>query len=266
MDGFPLLKVDEDQSRSIGLDEMATDRESAADELAWRFEDPDEQVLVSISNAVPGVGRIARFFPPQDGTGTFLVRAIVTDPAGASDSSVVIMEVAPVNDPPLPPVYQSTPDGVVDISAPFNLSWTASDPDVRDILRYDVLLGTDPNELLIQARALDEPSYSIEGLISGRTYFWQVVVYDSTGLRSASPIQQLVTAELPPSVDRGDLDGDRRVTFRDFAIFAVAYRGGDDQYMLRADLSENGKVDFADFVIFAIIYGTDYTMLVTDSE
>ena len=105
--------------------------------------------------------------------------------------------------------------------------------------------------LLIQARALDEPCYSIEGLIAGRTYFWQVVVNDSTGLQSADPIQQLVTAELSPSLDRGDLDGDRQVTFRDFAIFAVAYKGGADRYIARADLSENGKTDFTDFVIFA---------------
>ena len=56
------------------------------------------------------------------------------------------------------------------------------------------------------------------------------------------------------------------MTFRDFAIFAVAYKGGDDRYIARADLSENGKIDFVDFVIFAIIYGTDYTMLVPDGE
>tara|TARA_B100001123_G_scaffold365348_1_gene424275 strand:+ start:2332 stop:2517 length:186 start_codon:yes stop_codon:yes gene_type:complete len=61
----------------------------------------------------------------------------------------------------------------------------------------------------------------------------------------------VVTAELPPSVDRDDRDGDRLVTFRDFAIFAVAYKGEDDRYIARADLSENGKIDFTDFVFFA---------------
>ncbi len=57
---------------------------------------------------------------------------------------------------------------------------------------------------------------------------------------------------------KGDLNGDNKVNFDDFAIFAAAYgtHTGDPNYNAKADLNNDGNVNFDDFAIFASVYGT----------
>ena len=52
-------------------------------------------------------------------------------------------------------------------------------------------------------------------------------------------------------LDAVDFDGDGRVGFPDFLMFARAYDGAD----LRFDLNGSGQVDFPDFLIFARNFG-----------
>ena len=55
-----------------------------------------------------------------------------------------------------------------------------------------------------------------------------------------------------------DFDGDRRVGFTDFLIFAEHFgtRQGDGQYDARIDLNSDGAIGFTDFLIFAEAFGT----------
>ena len=57
---------------------------------------------------------------------------------------------------------------------------------------------------------------------------------------------------------QADFDGDGKVGFGDFLLFATAFgRGqGDAEYDARFDLDGNGSVGFSDFVIFAGAFGT----------
>ena len=55
-----------------------------------------------------------------------------------------------------------------------------------------------------------------------------------------------------------DFDGDRRVGFTDFLIFAEHFgtRQGDGEYDARIDLNSDGAIGFTDFLIFAEAFGT----------
>ena len=55
----------------------------------------------------------------------------------------------------------------------------------------------------------------------------------------------------------GDQNGDSKVNFNDFVMFAYAYNthAGDANYNVLADLNSNGVVDFNDFTVFASVYG-----------
>ena len=55
----------------------------------------------------------------------------------------------------------------------------------------------------------------------------------------------------------GDQNGDSKINFNDFVMFAYAYNThtGDANYNVLADLNSNGVVDFNDFTVFASVYG-----------
>ena len=56
----------------------------------------------------------------------------------------------------------------------------------------------------------------------------------------------------------GDFDGNLKVDFSDFLIFAQGYARseGDEGYVVQLDLDGDGMVGFSDFVAFARLYGT----------
>lgn len=61
----------------------------------------------------------------------------------------------------------------------------------------------------------------------------------------------------PPPAIREDLDGNGRIDFADFVIFARGYgkSAGQEGYDPRLDLDGNGAVGFQDFLLFARAFG-----------
>ena len=58
---------------------------------------------------------------------------------------------------------------------------------------------------------------------------------------------------------RADFDGNGRIDFADFLLFALAYghRAGDAGWRAAYDLNGDGEIGFGDFVIFAGVYGRE---------
>ncbi len=56
----------------------------------------------------------------------------------------------------------------------------------------------------------------------------------------------------------GDFDGDGRVTFSDFILFAAKYgkTSNDIAYEAKFDMDGNGRIGFEDFIVFAGTYGS----------
>ena len=196
---FPLLSSAEDQSAAVGLAGLATDRESSEADLSWAFQDRDGLVQVTVTTPDPGAGPVALFFPPENGFGVYLVTAVVADPAGARDSTLVVYEVKPVNDPPLPPEYEAPPDGLEGVSGPVEFRWRGSDPDPGDVLTYELRLGTDSLSLGPIAAGLSVPVSTVGELPPGSGFFWQVAARDAAGAESVGLIRRFSTGAPTPT-------------------------------------------------------------------
>ncbi|MBT4140215.1 MAG: choice-of-anchor D domain-containing protein, partial [Candidatus Latescibacteria bacterium] len=194
MRAFPPLKMSEDEPASLALISLASDAESQPSDLQWSFHDPDSLLVVSISTPDPALGAIARFFAPENASGTFAVTATVSDPAGASDRSVIVVDVAAVNDPPSVLGVSTPGENATGVSSPVILQWSASDADRNDVLGYDVRFGQNRLFLEVVAQSLSDTSYSFPGtLLPDTNYFWQVVVSDAAGAEVEGPVWQFTT-------------------------------------------------------------------------
>lgn len=191
---FPSLSMSEDEPANLALISLASDAESPPSALQWAFHDPDSLLVVSITTLDPDVGPIARFFPPENASGTFAVTATVTDPAGASDSSVIVVDVAAVNDPPAILGARAPGENATGVSPPVLLQWSAGDADRNDVLSFEIRFGQNRLFLDVVAQSLSDTSYSFPGtLLADTNYFWQVVVSDAAGVAVQGPVWQFTT-------------------------------------------------------------------------
>ena len=78
------------------------------------------------------------------------------------------------------------------------------------------------------------------------------------GLIERLPLNVNIKLLSGPVAPSPDFDGDGRVGFSDFLIFAESFgtQQGDGQYDARTDLDSDGAVGFSDFLIFAEAFGT----------
>ena len=93
------------------------------------------------------------------------------------------------------------------------------------------------------------------GFAPGTTYTLTAsAVSDTSGTPLISSHRNLLFAldrKVYPTPRIADFDGDGKVAFSDFALFAQAFGGVAPAF----DLDGNGRVAFSDFVLFARFYG-----------
>ena len=129
--------------------------------------------------------------------------------------------------------------------------------------------GTNPTFVKVSFASLGSRATVAMGLV-GTIHFRTTADFTGTTIRltlaelgRGGPIERLplnVNIELlsGPVAPSPDFDGDGRVGFSDFLIFAENFgtRQGDGQYDARTDLDSDGAVGFSDFLIFAEAFGT----------
>jgi len=82
--------------------------------------------------------------------------------------------------PPYQPSNPNPANGSTDVAANINLSWTGEDPDLGDVVKYDVYFGTDPNPPNVVLKQL-ETMYG-PGILDGDTqYYWRIDAWDDYG-------------------------------------------------------------------------------------
>jgi len=162
------------------------------------------------------------------------------------------ISTAGVNIPPNEPSNPSPPDGDTQVSTSVVLSWTGGDPNVGDIVTYDVYLGTDSAPPLVSD---DQPemTYSTGTLNSNTQYYWKVVATDSQGASTASPLWDFTTtteaAVVTVSIDapskvEADSDFTTTVDISQVANFdAAGYHITFDDSVLRLDDVTAGLID-----------------------
>lgn len=97
-----------------------------------------------------------------------------------------------VNHLPFAPVIVAPIVNSIQTSGTINLSWTAVDADVTDVLTYDVYFGTMNPPTIKVASAITSKSFSVT-TTSATNYFWKVVVKDGKGGETVGQIWNFKT-------------------------------------------------------------------------
>ena len=107
----------------------------------------------------------------------------------------------PTNTPPLTPKSPDPVNGAVRVPAIggiVTVSWLGGDPNPWDTVTYDVYFGDTADSLIIIYTDTDVTSAQMSGLLTGTTYYWQVVARDNTGAETHGPVWHFTT-DGPPS-------------------------------------------------------------------
>ncbi len=105
----------------------------------------------------------------------------------------------------------SPSDGSQNVQPNVSLSWSARDPD-GDEMKYDLYFGEDPNPPLV-LRDSTSNTYTPQNLEAGKVYYWKLVVKDSTGEKTESPVWKFkVSAPPTPPQALNPLDGSTDVS------------------------------------------------------
>ncbi|MGA9213122.1 carboxypeptidase-like regulatory domain-containing protein [Kaistella sp.] len=102
-----------------------------------------------------------------------------------------------LNSPPSAPVLLSPVDNAVDQPLSVDLSWSCTDPDTLDILKYKVIIKNDFDSNIIEVKDLTDTHYFLENLKFGVTYYWQVIVSDGINPEVNSPVSRFRTSTIP---------------------------------------------------------------------
>ncbi|MBD8018185.1 carboxypeptidase-like regulatory domain-containing protein [Kaistella pullorum] len=118
---------------------------------------------------------------------------------GGQNVSVVLemSDDESLNSPPSAPVLLSPTDNAVDQPLSVDLSWSATDPDSLDVLKYTLTVKNDFDQNVIEIKDLTEKHYFLENLKFGVTYYWQVSVSDGVNPAVNSPVFRFKTNSVP---------------------------------------------------------------------
>jgi len=111
-----------------------------------------------------------------------------------------------INHPPYAPSDPIPEDGEHDVPiANLTLLWSGGDPDVGDVLQYDVYFGDTPNPPLFigilgvpyNQTPIEFELYKHYELEYNTTYFWKIKAWDNHGETTEGPIWNFITAKAP---------------------------------------------------------------------
>jgi len=115
---------------------------------------------------------------------------------GALSAGFISDNVTIPNNPPNAPNDPSPINGDINLPISPTLSWTGSDPDMVDIITYDVYLDTDPNPSLKICSNISTTNCSTSGLDYDQQYYWMVIVTDNYAGSTSSSTWTFVTKPL----------------------------------------------------------------------
>src|SRR5690606_30144888 len=101
------------------------------------------------------------------------------------------------NAPPTVPQLISPIDNAVDQPLAVDLSWTSTDPDTADVLKYKLTVKNDFDQNIIEINELTANHYYLENLKYGVTYYWQVQVSDGVNPPANSTVFRFKTSAMP---------------------------------------------------------------------
>ena len=148
-------------------------------------------VFASFTDYGDGTGSIL-FAPDFTDSGIYPITVTVSD-GEFTDSTLFNVTVNNVNRPPYHPIDIYPTNGSIDCSTETGLLWGGGDPDVGDIVTYDVYFG-DTTSIGIMVHNISETSIDLPILNPDTTYYWQIISYDDYGSSSSGPVWLFTTA------------------------------------------------------------------------
>jgi hypothetical protein len=182
------------------------------------------------------------FVPNPTFTGTDTLTYRIHDGrGGTAEGTIFIVGVDPTNsDPVANDDFASLTDGDTSISVPVLENDTDPDEDTIQIIEVS------PTSLATVEYQDATITYTPNTLFAGTDTLTYRIYDGRSGFASAS----IYISDSPGIA--GDFDGNGKVNFGDFVMFAQAFGGTDPVF----DLDGNGEVSFGDFVMFAQAFGT----------
>jgi hypothetical protein len=98
----------------------------------------------------------------------------------------------PPNYPPYEPSNPDPEDGETDVPIDADLSWTGGDPNLPDIVKYDIYFGNNspPSKVVSnQSGTIYDPGT----MDYEQRYYWQIVAWDNHGVSTEGPIWNFTT-------------------------------------------------------------------------
>ncbi|PWN63650.1 hypothetical protein C1631_022020 [Chryseobacterium phosphatilyticum] len=102
-----------------------------------------------------------------------------------------------LNSPPTTPQLLSPIDNAVNQPLSVELTWSATDPDTADVLKYSVTIKNNLDTNVIQVNDLTANHYTLSNLKFGVSYFWQVSVSDGIHPPVLSSTAKFTTNTVP---------------------------------------------------------------------
>jgi phosphatidylserine/phosphatidylglycerophosphate/cardiolipin synthase-like enzyme/regulation of enolase protein 1 (concanavalin A-like superfamily) len=124
---------------------------------------------------------------------TYFWQIVARNSAGTTSGPVWSFTTAAAAQPPGTPGSPNPADGAAGVATNATLTWSAS-----GATSYDVNFGTS-NPPPQAASGLSSASYTPANLVSGTTYFWQIVARNNAG-PTTGPVWSFTTAAAPPPV------------------------------------------------------------------
>jgi parallel beta-helix repeat protein len=170
-------------------------------------------------------------------------KVVSWDNHGASNASPLWNFTTRANKPPYEPQTPFPSNGAIGVALDVDLSWSGGDPDIGDIVTYDVFFGTvnPPPQVAFNQ---SDTSYNLPMLAYNTQYYWKVVSWDDHGASTSGPLWNFTTrANKPPYEPRTPFPANGAI--------------GID---LDADLSwAGGDPDPGDTVTYDVYFGTAST-------
>ncbi|HFK5570968.1 carboxypeptidase regulatory-like domain-containing protein [Elizabethkingia meningoseptica] len=104
-----------------------------------------------------------------------------------------------LNSPPTTPKLLSPIDNAENQPQTVELTWTATDPDKQDSLKYTLLVKNNRNTDVLQIDNIAQNHYTLPNLNFGVSYFWQIAVSDGVHPKVLSETSKFTVSSIPPN-------------------------------------------------------------------
>ncbi|MDP8207312.1 MAG: SUMF1/EgtB/PvdO family nonheme iron enzyme [Candidatus Electryonea clarkiae] len=206
---FTTLDNESPDEPSIPDPENGSEDVALEDTLSWTCSDPEEDPLTydvlfgtnqqQLETLSSEQTETEYFIGDLDFSTNYFWQIVAKDNHENETSSPIWSFTTLANQPPAEPSIPYPDNGAEDVALNDTLSWTCSDPE-EDSLTYDVLFGTNEQQLETISSEQTETEYFIDDLEFSTTYYWQIVAQDNHENETSSLIWSFTTlANQPPA-------------------------------------------------------------------